>query len=280
MKEKKYFTVGEFAKLFNISKQTLFYYERNGIFAPSFVNDNGYRYYSFEQFYIFEIVAALRAIDVPLKKIAEYVKNRNPESLRLLLIEKQKEYEEQMALIRKNQEHIEKKLGRLSLITAIETGQVNDLFVERVSERTLVVTPYPQHETTPEEGLRSLSAHNEKLRKNHSINENPTGYLLPLAELETGNYLAYSHFFTDVSDPAKEETIITKPAGLYATIYKKSRKHPHYMQAVDALKEFIASHRFRIAGDAYITPIRSFWTTTNPDDYITKISILVEDADG
>ena len=280
MKEKKYFTVGEFAKLFNISKQTLFYYERNHIFSPSFVNENGYRYYSFEQFYIFEIVTALRAMEIPLKKIAEYVRDRNPENLRLLLLEKQREYVKELALIQKNQQHIEKKLGRLSLIAAIEADQVNDLFVERCRAKTLVVTPYPTNEISPEEGLRALSLHNEKLRKDHNINENPTGYLLPKNDLEEGRYMAYSHFFTELSEPSPQDTLIIKPEGLYATIYKKNRKHPHYIQSIENLEAFIASHHFRIGGDAYITPIRSFWTTTNPEDYITKISILVEDADG
>ena len=52
-KSNSYFTIGEFASLFGISKQTLFYYERSGIFAPALIEDNGYRYYSFEQYFIF-----------------------------------------------------------------------------------------------------------------------------------------------------------------------------------------------------------------------------------
>lgn len=278
MKEKQYFTVGEFAELFGISKQTLFYYERNHIFSPAFVNENGYRYYSFEQFYIFEIISALRAAQVPLKKIAWYLRHRDVAGLRALFLEKQKELSEAAALIAKNQRHIETHLGRLSLIDALETGQFPAISLMHVEARTLVTTPYPAQELSTYESLHSLSVHNEKLRRRQGINENPTGYLLPKAALEAGNYMNYSCYFTDVTEPEEYDDILIKPAGLYATLYKRMRDYPIYTEAIDTLKDFISENGFRIAGDAYITPIRSFWTTEDPQDYITKIVVLVRET--
>lgn len=278
MKEKQYFTVGEFAELFGISKQTLFYYERNHIFAPAFVNENRYRYYSFEQFYIFEIISALRAAQVPLKKIAWYLRHRDVAGLRALFLEKQKELTEAAALIAKNQRHIETHLGRLSLIDALETGQFPAISLMHVEARTLVTTPYPAQELSTYESLHSLSVHNEKLRRRQGINENPTGYLLPKAALEAGNYMNYSCYFTDVTEPEEYDDILIKPAGLYATLYKRMRDYPIYTEAIDTLKDFISENGFQIAGDAYITPIRSFWTTEDPQDYITKIVILVRET--
>lgn len=37
MKEKKYYTAGELARLFNIPKQTMLYYDKMGILKPEFV---------------------------------------------------------------------------------------------------------------------------------------------------------------------------------------------------------------------------------------------------
>ena len=50
MKEKKYYTAGELARLFNIPKQTMLYYDKMGILKPEFVAENGYRYYSTPQY--------------------------------------------------------------------------------------------------------------------------------------------------------------------------------------------------------------------------------------
>ena len=40
---KDHFTTGEFAAICNVSKQTLFYYDQQGIFCPDHVGENGYR---------------------------------------------------------------------------------------------------------------------------------------------------------------------------------------------------------------------------------------------
>lgn len=41
------FTVGEFAKLHNMKKQTLIFYDKIDLFKPEIINkNNGYRYYT------------------------------------------------------------------------------------------------------------------------------------------------------------------------------------------------------------------------------------------
>lgn len=40
------FTVSQFAQMCGVSRQTLIYYDREGIFSPQVVGENGYRYYS------------------------------------------------------------------------------------------------------------------------------------------------------------------------------------------------------------------------------------------
>ena len=76
-----YFTIGEFASLFKLSKQTLFYYERNNILRPAYIDENGYRYYSLEQYFIFDIIINMRKLGIPLKEIADYIQNRDVNAL-------------------------------------------------------------------------------------------------------------------------------------------------------------------------------------------------------
>ena len=65
MKSKKtYFTTGEFAKIFDVKKQTLFHYDSCGIFKPDIIGENGYRYYSFTQLETFAIIRTLRDLGV------------------------------------------------------------------------------------------------------------------------------------------------------------------------------------------------------------------------
>ena len=55
-----YFTTGEFARLCGVKKDTLFHYDAIGILRPDIVRENGYRYYSINQFFIFDIISMLK----------------------------------------------------------------------------------------------------------------------------------------------------------------------------------------------------------------------------
>jgi len=64
-----YYTAGELAKMFMLSKQTILYYDRKGILKPKFVTENGYRYYSVSQYLTLEIIINLRKLDIPISEI-------------------------------------------------------------------------------------------------------------------------------------------------------------------------------------------------------------------
>lgn len=69
MPQTKYLSTGEFAKIMNTTKETLFHYEEMGIFYPDHVGKNGYRYYSIHQTDSLDMIMMLRDFGVPLKEI-------------------------------------------------------------------------------------------------------------------------------------------------------------------------------------------------------------------
>ena len=77
MKDSRYFTPGELAKLLGISKQLLLYYDKNDIFSPEFVDENGYRFYVLSQYFTLQIIISLRKLNVSLKEIKAYLKNNS-----------------------------------------------------------------------------------------------------------------------------------------------------------------------------------------------------------
>ena len=76
----KYFSTGEFAKLCNVHKKTLFHYDDIDLFKPEKVMDNGYRYYSEFQLEAFNVIYTLKGLGMPLKEIKEFIDKRNPKS--------------------------------------------------------------------------------------------------------------------------------------------------------------------------------------------------------
>lgn len=123
-KENHYFTVGEFANLFGISKQTLLYYERNGIFLPAFIDTNGYRYYSVKQYFLFEILTTFRTLGIPLKKIAWYLSHRSPAHFRQMLTERKELFDQQIKILRDNQRELETKIAFLDSLDHLPLDKV------------------------------------------------------------------------------------------------------------------------------------------------------------
>ena len=64
-----YLTTGELARLFNLNKQTLFYYDKEQLLIPEIRDaDTGYRKYRFEQIYRLALICYLRKIGFSIQQ--------------------------------------------------------------------------------------------------------------------------------------------------------------------------------------------------------------------
>ena len=70
MEDLKMYTISELASLFNISGQTLRYYDKIGLIKPDVVNPKtGYRYYSERQLDDIYLVKSLKSMGMTLEEI-------------------------------------------------------------------------------------------------------------------------------------------------------------------------------------------------------------------
>ena len=80
MDDKKLFRISDVAKMFRVSTGTLRHYEKAGLLCPEHTDqETGYRYYSVRQFEVLNTIRYLRALDLPLDEIAEFLHNRDIE---------------------------------------------------------------------------------------------------------------------------------------------------------------------------------------------------------
>ena len=77
----------DFARICGTNKRTLHHYDQIGLFAPALRGENGYRYYSQEQYDVFMVIAALKELGMPLLDIKAYLDRRDPERLSALLVQ-------------------------------------------------------------------------------------------------------------------------------------------------------------------------------------------------
>ena len=70
------YAISEMASLFNVSRQTLIYYDKIGLFCPAYTDpDNGYRYYSASQLDYLDTICILKKIGFSLDEIKAHMQN-------------------------------------------------------------------------------------------------------------------------------------------------------------------------------------------------------------
>ncbi|MDO4177950.1 MAG: MerR family transcriptional regulator [Phascolarctobacterium sp.] len=266
-----HFSAGEFARLFNVSKQTLFYYERHGVLVPEIREENGYRYYSLSQYYIFDIIINLRKLGLPLKDIAYYVKNRNLDDLMHIFNDKKTEYEKQLSLIQTNIETINTRVARLQ---AVKELQCDLIFVERQPEEHLAITPFIRQETLKKSVLQ-VAKHNYPFITDESFKDSLIGYIVTNDSIKKKAYKDIKYLCTKISSHDNSENVIVKESCTYLTISALHCFHTEYSEQIAKLVDYAKVNNLQLTGNLYIEQLRNYWSTNSPNDYVTKFSIKI-----
>ena len=199
------FTTGEFARLCGVKKHTLFHYDEIGIFSPALRGENGYRYYAPAQIEVFNVIAALKVLGVPLAEIRSYLDRRSPEEL--------------VALTRKlvRLEHIRRLMGRRAELTrqamALTPGRVE---LEEQPDRWYVVTP-ADGLTDQEKFARVMARHLDYCAAHGVDSPYALGALMPTDAARRGDWDGYTSCYTQVDRPTEGVELFTAPAGRYLT---------------------------------------------------------------
>ena len=71
MKKRPYYTSGQFAKKANVSVRTIRYYDQQELLKPSFLNENGYRMYTDDDFVRLQKILTFRYLGFSLEEIRD-----------------------------------------------------------------------------------------------------------------------------------------------------------------------------------------------------------------
>lgn len=78
---KEFYTVGEIAKIYDVSTDTLRYYDRIGLLKPWATGANGYRYYSKAQFETISTIMLLRSMGTPVDTLITALNGSSPSGI-------------------------------------------------------------------------------------------------------------------------------------------------------------------------------------------------------
>lgn len=263
----KTFTTGEFAQRFGIKKDTLFYYDRIGLFPPAGVDDNGYRYYTVPQLDVFWMLQTLKDLNFPLKTLEHYLNAPSPEELIALSKEQINRVNQEI----KKLEQIHWLLCNVCTYTeeAITAPLDQILLTELPGELVLYSDPYPHKNDISDEKWFNFT--DCFLKKADIKGPAYVGSVISQEDLTAGIFGKIDRLFIRRNCTNAK----LKPAGLYAVIYHQGP----YASAREAYEPFLSKLKdqgLTICGDAYEEYLLDKLAVEHTNDFMIKISIAVK----
>lgn len=270
-----YFTAGELASLFNISKQTLLYYDKIGLLAPEFISSNGYRYYSISQYLTLEIIVNLRTLKMSIEEIKNFLMHKDKNALLELLQQKDQEFQQ----IIKDYEHARKSIANIfNHYSTDYENKINKITLV-YREKRLLKTTILQNEITGKESVSIYAKHTQKTFHNKGILEKRIGWTVDIDKFLVGdNKLSAKMYFNYAPDiighmhPKK----FVLPEGLYIEIIFRGTFHKNSKTLSKLISDFIDNNKLRPLSDVYIVPLENHWLTNDISKYINKLYFQVE----
>lgn len=268
----KLFSIGDVAKLFHLSVSSLRHYEAAGLLQPEWVDpQTGYRYYSTRQFEVLNTIRYLRALDMPLPEIADFLRDRDvgrmEEKLRL----------QRETVIRKQQElrRIERKIeNRLQQLHTAQTRPLDTVeLVEAAAcrivwmESSMKIEGYLDMETW----IRKLDSSDVEA----VVFLGKVGVSLSGEHLRQGRYTPYDGIFLVLDDEDNYNGEVQQlPQALCVRIRFRG-SHAQAPEQYEKLTAYIAAHQMEVAGFSREITMIDYGLTNDLQKFVTEISIPV-----
>lgn len=269
-----YFSIGELSSYQNISKQTLIFYDKIGLFRPAYVDPgNGYRYYSASQLDELDTILILKKCGLSLQAIKELLEHYTTESSLRVLTQQVQVLDRQMEELRMVRSRLAQRCVQLERAGLHREGG-NQPRVERLPAQLLLIRPVEPPFTLREISIATKQCFAQAFQEQLPIYFQ-SGVTVPLERIRAGRYTEASAAFLPIEGTDRAENLLQLPEGLGASIYHRG-DYLSIGRSYRRLLEFCQAEKLEIRSDSYEFCINDYITTGDESEYLTKIVFYVE----
>lgn len=271
---KKLFSIGELATLQGISRQTLIFYDKIGLFCPAYTDSgNGYRYYDISQIDYLDTICIMKKIGFSLSEIKNHMQNYT--------------MNDSIEALKKQRCAIQNKIDELNMlnfrvlhrIEQLESAQgvvnyENPVIVDKAKEMYILV-----NKVKPPYSLEDVSIATKECFVNSFKDHLPvyfqSGAIVGYEKILNKKYTEASFVFLpieksenncDVVKLSEGECVCTYHVGNYLSIG----------EAYERLLKYCRENDIGIISDSYEFAINDYLSTKNENEYITKIMFYIK----
>lgn len=205
-KETTRLTTSQFARLHNVNKRTLHYYDSIGLFSPKTKGDNGYRYYDLSQSIDFEYILMLKELKMSIGEITDYIKNPSPEKFLTLSEEKEVELDAQIKRLQSIKKMIHAKKKQVESCIALKESTIG---MKKCKEEKLLVLPYDFYDD-------DLSRAFSYMKNTWNIQQIRMGVggIITVEKILKKDFSQYDGLYTPALNTAPKKVFFTDPQGI------------------------------------------------------------------
>ena len=268
MEEKIYFTTGEFAKLCNVSKHTLFFYDKIGLFSPEKIENNGYRYYSILQFDIFMIITELRNLGMSLNDIKIYMENRSPNKI-LNIFENQIKYlQEKIYHLQSFKKSLEYRNDLISNIPKTDCVKIE--YIDNSNYLFFI----PIETSSIEDTVFNYSHMLKKCISLGIYHNNSYGSTRSIKAIKNNDFNSLKNLFVTVFSDRPKDYLKIRKSGKYIVKYHFGSYY-NIKKSYKKILKYIKNHKIHTEDIIYEEFIIDSTASLKEDDYVIKIMIPI-----
>lgn len=267
---KDYYKIGEISKIYGIGRDSLMYYEDIGILKP-FRDKNGYRMYKLSDIWRLNLIKELRSLNFPMKKIKEYLDDRNIESTKEILNKEIILIDEKIEELLSYKQNIMKRLDTINdELRNLKLYEIDLVYINKRKALELNAN------ITKDEEFDFLI---QKLQKDYEnrftiLGNNNIGSSFCLDKIKQGIYNEFKSVFCFLEDEEEIYNIIFNE-GYYLTLtykgeYKNNKHH------INKMFKYIEEKGYKIISDPIEIYKIDIHETEDINEFITEIQIPVD----
>lgn len=267
---KDYYKIGEISKIYGIGRDSLMYYEDIGILKP-FRDKNGYRMYKLSDIWRLNLIKELRSLNFPMKKIKEYLDDRNIESTKEILNKEIILIDEKIEELLSYKQNIMKRLDTINdELRNLKLYEIDLVYINKRKALELNAN------ITKDEEFDFLI---QKLQKDYEnrftiLGNNNIGSSFCLDKIKQGIYNEFKSVFCFLEDEEEIYNIIFNE-GYYLTLTYKGeyKNNKHY---INKMFKYIEEKGYKVISDPIEIYKIDIHETEDINEFITEIQIPVD----
>lgn len=278
MKE-KYYSIGEMAKLMNVSIQTLRYYDKIDLLKPAFIDpSSNYRYYSESQLYFLDLIKSLKYLGTPLTEIKQ-VQNFTIKELAEFLSEQEQVIESQIQRLQEVKYTLLKTKKQMEEQLAITT--YNEVYetVEESSRLLAIMVENATPDYIPDSYFTALM---QTVENEGSVITSRYGGTFSFVKYASSKDISYNSIFTPLLTDRRihilsdEMNVITTLPGRYACIsfiYSLDT----YLEQYEKLYTYIQTQKLKVESDVFEYFMPTSFTPNGETQYMVELKVKIKD---